>query len=270
MLGLLRVRAEDFPDGKKPWDQTGEYMGEGPYLGQKGKYEVLMVPSKGEHVAYLTKEFGLQIQNTQRWNVVARDTLTVTIHAEQGGLRKDTAMHGHLAFNLAHNLLDGYKHYSYDTPIWIHEGLAHFLEREVDPNFNTFDSSEGGIAQESSKSKWRQETQRLVRQKKVPRMAELIALRSYAELELDDHFATWSMIEYLVTTNPEGFACLVRTLCTLLNAQNIPDGSNMKDHHRDAFQKCLGLSYPEFDQAWRDWVLGVEPEPEDDVEGQPL
>lgn len=253
-MALMGVSEADFPAQPRVWDRQGKYMGEGPYLGEREKYEVLIVPSQASHVQFLKAHFGLLIKQTQRWNILSRDCLIVSIHTEEGGLREDQALHGHLAFNLAINLLDGYKHYSYETPIWIREGLAHYLEREISPEFNSFDSSEGAVAAKTSKSKWEPEVKKLVSSGTAPRMAELVALKGYAELELPHHFTTWGVIDYLLRTNPEGFACLNDRLHGHTDEQGIPDGSNLEDLHREAFKECLGMGYAEFDRAWAEWV----------------
>jgi glutaredoxin len=255
MLAILQVKEGDFPDGSRQWNMQGKYMGEGPYLGEKGKYEILILPSEASHSQYLQAHFGLLIKKTQRWNLPEKDTLSVTIHTGQGNLRKDEALHGHLVFNLTINLLDGYKHYSYDTPIWIREGLAHVCEREISPRFNTFDSSEGGIAEMTRKEKWEPEVRRLVASGKAPRMAELIQIKEYAGLELVHHYTTWSMADFLLKSNPNGFACLQDALHGITNEKGIGDGSNLSDVHRDEFKRCLGFSYADFDRAWAEWVL---------------
>ena len=255
-LEIMQLEEDDFPESG-PWNMQGKYMGEGPYVGQKGKFEVLLLPSEASSVMYLKNQFGLLIKLTQRWNLIDRDTISVTIHTDQGGLRDDQALHGHLVFNQTINLLDGYKHYSYDTPIWIREGLAHYVEREINPKFNTFDSSEGAVAEVTRKSKWQPEVRKLVQRDKAPRMAALIALKGYAELELEHHFTTWSMIDYLLQTNHDGFACLNDRLHGVMNEQGIPDGSNISDVHRAAFKECLGMSYAQFDAAWREWVIAT-------------
>ncbi len=110
--------------------QGAGYMGEGPFLGMKQKYEVLVLPNEAAHLAFLMAEAGLPIRKSQRWHFIERCCISIICHAQQGRLRTDQALHGHIAFNLAHNLLDGMNHYSYDTPVWYHEGLAHFMERE--------------------------------------------------------------------------------------------------------------------------------------------
>lgn len=253
-MEVMGVTEADFPAQPRAWNRQGKYMGEGPYLGEREKYEVLIVPSQASHVQFLKAHFGLLIKQTQRWNILSRDCLIVSIHTQEGGLREDQALHGHVAFNLAINLLDGYKHYSYETPIWIREGLAHYLEREISPEFNSFDSSEGAVAAKTSKSKWEPEVKKLVASGEAPRMAELVALKGYAELELPHHFATWGIVDYLMRTHPEGFACLNDRLHGITDAQGIPDGSNLEDAHREAFKACLGMSYPEFDRAFAEWV----------------
>ena len=257
-LDLMQVKDSDFPDGTKLYDMHGKYMGSGPYLGQKGKYEALIVPTEASLQSYLQTHFGLLVKKTQRWNeTTSRDTLSVTINGGEDNTREDEALHGHLAFNITINLLDGYKHYSYDTPIWIREGLAHFVEREITKKFNSFDSSEGGIAETTRKERWEPEVRKLVQSEKQPRMAELIGMKDYNELTLPKHFATWSMIDYLVRTNPTGFAKFNDALHGILNAKGIPDSGNLPDVHREKFKECLGMTYAEFDAKWAEWVLAT-------------
>jgi len=257
---LMQIDVTDFPDGATPWDGTGKYHGEGPYMGQKGKYEVLILPSEGDLTAYIKDQFGLHQKVTSRWNIMERDTIAVTIQLRHADLKKDLALHGHVAFNLAHNMLDGYEHYSYETPIWIHEGLAHFMEREISPKYNSFDSGEGATAVKTSKSDWDALVKKLVRAKRTPRMAELIAIRSYADLTLEDHLTTWSMVKFLLEQHAEGFAELNRELHGRLEADGTIDSQNLPRIHREAFKRDLDMTYVDFDDSWRNWVLGIVPE----------
>lgn len=254
MLEILQVKPSDFPAAGQTWLIGQPMWGKGPYLGQAGKYEVLIVPTEAAHRTYLNSQFGLMTRNTQRWNEIASDTLSVTMHVQQGQLRDDAGLHGHVAFNLGINLLDGYKHYSYDTPIWIREGLGHFLEREIDPKYNSFDSSEGGVAEMTRKSKWEGEVKKLVLAG-PPRMAELVGLKEYADLKLEHHFTVWSMVAYLIREHPKGFARLNARLHGNVNEAGLPSGEGMLDLHREAFGEALGLGYAQFDAAWASWVL---------------
>lgn len=241
-----------FADGSGQY--TGPYMGEGPYLGMREKYEILIVPNEAAHVDFLLENAGLRIRNTQRWHFVDTGAITVSMHAQQGNLRSDAGLHGHVAFNLAHNLYDGLNHYSYDTPVWLHEGLAHFMEREIDPKNNSFDGGEGAVADMTTKANWKPEVMKLIASNEAPRMAELMALKNFGELKLPHHFTTWSMVDFLVTTKPKEFGAFLFAIKKNYDAKGIPTGSNLPDWHRKQFKEVLGWSYAEFDQAWRDWV----------------
>lgn len=253
-LELVKKTDADFPKIGDKWLIGTPFRGTGPYLGMAGKYEVLMLESESEHVAFLNDQFGLTIPRTQRWHVVDRETVDVTLHLQQGNLKTDEALHGHFVFNLAHNFFDGFRHYSYETPLWIHEGLAHCMEREICTRYNTFDATEGGLAQETRKEAWIPDAHKLAASGTAPRMAELINLQSYASFTLDTHFTTWSMVDYLLRTQPDGFACLLNALKGRVTKEGMPDGGSLKDAHREAFQSCLGMSYAEFDQAWAAWL----------------
>jgi hypothetical protein len=220
----------------------------------KEKYEVLIVPNEAVHVEFLLEQAGLRIRNTQRWHFTDRGAISVSMHAQQGNLRSDAGMHGHLAFNLAHNLYDGLNHYSYDTPVWLHEGLAHFMEREVDPANNSFDGGEGAVADVTSKSNWKPDVLKLIADDAAPRMAELMALKNYGELKLPHHFTTWSMVDFLIQTRPREFGEFLWGIKRNLNSQGIPDGHNLPDWHRTQMKEKLGFSYLEFDEAWRAWA----------------
>lgn len=252
-IDLLRLGSQQFSDGSGKW--TGkQYMGEGPYLGMKEKYEVLVLPSEAAHTQFLTVNCGLPMKKSQRWHYIERGCIGIICHAQQGQLRTDGALHGHLAFNLAHNLYDGLNHYSYDTPIWYHEGLAHLMEREIDPNFNSFDSGEGATEDSTSKADWRPEVLKLLTFDKAPRLAELMQLSSYAELKLPHHFTTWSMVDFLVKEKPEEFAKFLWKMKISADEKGLPTGAKLAEWHRSAFKEMLGWNYVEFDEAWRAWA----------------
>jgi hypothetical protein len=251
---LMQIDERAFPKSARVWNMVGEYMGQGPYLGQEGKYEILILPSEASSMIYLREQFGLIVRLSQRWNHMERDTISLTAHVGQGDLRTDEALHGHVVFNLTINLLDGYKHYSYELPVWIREGLGHWMERDINPRFNTFNSAEGAVADMTRKEKWQPEVLKLVSRRQAVRMAELIHLKGYGELELRHHYTTWSMVDWMLQTNPDGMACFVSRLTGLLNEHSVPDGSGMPDAHRDAVKDCFGMSYAQLDSAWAEWV----------------
>jgi len=251
-LGLINGKDAKFADGSGKW--AGTYAGEGPYLGMKEKYEWLVSSTEAAHTAFMTEHFGLQLKVGHREHHIARGMLGYYCNAMEGQLREDGALFGTLAFNLTHNFLDGLQHYNYDTPVWFHEGFAHWMEREINPKYNTFDSGEGGIADMTRKENWKPEVLKLIASNDAPHVAEMMGLKSYAEFKLPHHFTTWSMIDFLIKTQPENFGKFVWAMKANVDKAGMPTGSNLPDYFRVKFKEHFGFNYPEFEDAWRAWA----------------
>lgn len=254
MLGFLKVTQEDFTGNPDGWDGRSKYMGIGPYFGQKGKFEVTIFPSEGAHRDFMTKKLGLTSKLTQQHNYFDRDTLTLITHTDQEQLRVDEALHGHLVHSVTQILLKCYKHYSYEPPIWVIEGCAHYFERQLNPRFNSFTSSEGGPPVKIRKEDWSDPVLKLVSSKKAPSIASIMAKRSFAELDKNDHLFSWSVIDFLEKAHPGYLAKYFDVISALKNDQGIDDASELPNVQRALFKDELGMSYPEFDLAWAAWV----------------
>ncbi|MDB2576127.1 hypothetical protein N9293_00020 [Planctomycetota bacterium] len=251
---ILGVTDETFAANKEIWDIGTPYFGIGPYMGQMGKFEVLLLPSEKASTRFLTARLGLTTKLSQRWNIRDRDALCFIAHAGQGQLNVDEGMHGHAVFNVTQMMMNGYKHYSYDKPIWIREGAAHWFERNLNPRFNTFDSSEGSAAQMFKKSDWKGPTLKLVKSSDAPSFASMVKMRTFAELEKPHHLATWSIFDYLVEVHPEFLKTYLATISGIKNDQHIDDATTLPDVQRSLFRDELGMSYAQFDREWKAWV----------------
>ena len=254
-LELMQVEESIFPQLGDVWLIGTPYLGEGPYIGMKGKFELLVLPTAGDQVPFLKKQYGLSITRTQRWHDLTRGSLIVVTNVMENELFEDQKIYGHVVFNLSINLLDGFKHYSYDTQCWLREGLGHYMEREINPRFNTYDASEGSLGVKVNKEDWDEEVKQLITAGKAPRVAELTGLKTYAEFEMRHHYACWSMTKFMITTNPQGYGCLNGMLHGRKRADGMPDAENLLDVQRTAFVECFGMTYPQFDEAWRVWAI---------------
>jgi hypothetical protein len=254
-LEIVQVEESAFPALGDVWLIGTPYFGEGPYVGMKDKFELLVLPTASDQVPFLKQQYGLTIRRTQRWHDLTRGSLIVVTNVMENELREDQQIYGHLVFNTTINLLDGFKHYSYDTQCWLREGLGHFTEREINPRFNTFDASEGSQGVRVNKENWDDEVKQLITAGKAPRVAEISALKTYAEFEMRHHYACWSMTKFMITTNPQGYACLTDRLHGRKRADGMPEAENLLDVQRTAISECFGMSYAQFDEAWRAWAI---------------
>ena len=91
-------------------------------------------------------------------------------------------------------------------------------------------------------------------------LREALEQKGYAELTIEGHFTTWSMVKFLMEERPEAFAKLNHDLHGRLNSDGTLDSENLPEVHRESFKQHFGWTYAQFDQAWRDWVLGVSAE----------
>ena len=255
MLEFLDADQSKFPEPGTVWNMVGEYWGEGPYMGPKGKLEIMLWPSEGFHSQWLKENFGLLTKKSQRWHIIDTGSLQFSGHTDQGSLSVDEALHGHVVFNVSIMLVNSYKHYSYDMPVWLLEGIGHYMERKLNPKYNTFDSGEGGMAAGTRKEKWEPEVRKLVAKEEAPSLSALVRMSNFAELNLDHHFATWSMVDYLVQAHPGFLPEYIRRISDLRNEELIPDGSTLGEEQRASFKEDLKLSYLQFDRAWADWVM---------------
>ena len=256
---MAGVKPEEFPpDPSKVVIQPGaRYMGQGPYLGMKDKFLVLLVEKEGTYRDYLKHFIGRDSKYGQRWHCkdVGSLLFAVSAESEEGRLKHDTAMHCTVAFNVGQNLLDGFRHYSYDLPVWIREGLGHWFERRVDPKWNSFDQNEGSPADMKTTWKWEPIARRLATAPgKCAPFPDAYTWRDFGKLTFEDHVAVWSRIDFLLAQDHAKWSKFLFAVKGRVDAQWVPDQSDLVGATRDALQAAYGISVLQFDEKWAEWA----------------
>ncbi|MFT5291263.1 MAG: hypothetical protein ACI82F_003342 [Planctomycetota bacterium] len=255
MQTFLGVTDADFPaEPGATWNGKGIFWGTGPMLGMPRKFEVLILPSEGSLTRYLRESYGLTTKKTQRWHIVESGTLQVTIHEQQASLKKDAALHGHVIFTTTQMMLNAFKHYSYDLPIWLMEGMGHLMERRLSPEYNTFSSSEGGSAQKTRKQDWEPPCYKLASKGDMPSFSSMVRMRDFADLDLPKHYGTWSVVDFMEREHPGFLRKLLHAIKGMTDGGNITNGSKLSDVQRNLFKSQLKLTYAQLDRAWVAWV----------------
>ena len=261
---LAGTKDEDWPqDPDKVVITPGaRYMGQGPFLGMKDKYLLLLWDKEGSHRGFMKAYLGRDSRFGQRWHFKETSSLlyTVSIESEEGRLKHDTALHGNVAFNVSQNLLDGFRFYSYDLPVWVREGLGHWFERRVDPKWNTFDQNEGSPADMKNTWKWEPYTRNLVvTGGKFAPFAEAFTWRDFGKITFNDHVAIWSRIDWLLQQEPERWQNFLFEIKGRVTKEWKPDQEDLVGATREALQKAYGFSVLQFDQKWGEWVKTTYP-----------
>ncbi len=257
----MGVTDKSFPTKSNTW-MNGEYWGQGPYLGMKNKYTVLLFEKASDHLAYLSTFTG-RVQNfavRHHFKKFGSILLCTAAGLEDGRLRNDVAMHVHVIWNNVHNLIDGYRHYTHDIPVWFKEGMAHWYGRRISPKWNNFDQNESARADLRSTWRWDIAVRKLVYQKKVTPAAAVLKWRDYSQIKFNDHLCIWSRIDYLMKKDPKGFGIYMNNMKGVINKKTgMVDIGDIIKAQRKALHKAWNVSALSLDEKWKEWVLKTYP-----------
>ncbi|MFT4513897.1 MAG: hypothetical protein ACI89X_002266 [Planctomycetota bacterium] len=256
---LFGVTDDDFPnDPTEVFPGPGKtYMGYGKYMGMRDKFLVLVINKGGPYRQYMEKYLGRPTFFAQRWHFTDSSSILFTcpVESNEFPLKHDTALHCALAFNVGQNLLDGFRYYSYNLPVWIREGFAHWNSRNISGKWPSFDQNEGSIADMKRIDKWKPYTKAMISgNKKFASFPEVAKWRDFGNLTFNDHVAIFSRIDYLMSMGPEKW----RTFLFIVKGRVDEKWSiNQKDlvgATREGLKKAYNLSFLSFDDKWKAWV----------------
>lgn len=248
---LLQVTDADFPAQRQ---RKGPYMGNGRFLGEADKFEVVIHNTRATHAPFTQSFSGASVVDSVRWHFKETHKLIVSVPAEDPDLRQDRWLFPHVVHNLSHLFLCAYKHFSYDPPIWLDEGLAHAMEKEIAPESNTTDGEEGTLRDTSGPPDWKAAARKIEAAKDDRSLAELLHAKEFAQLDMPANIVAWSKVRFLIETEPDKFAKFIGLVKGQLDAQGVPNGQNLEDLQRNALRDLWGWTPADFDAAWRAWV----------------
>lgn len=249
---ILGVTDADFPAERTA---EGPYMGAGPYLGERDKFELLLHSNRATHRLFTREVLGITVTDALRWHFSPQHKMFASIPAEDSDLRDDRWLVPHTAHLLSHLFLCGYKDFGYDPPIWLDEGLAHAFERAIEPRSTTIDGDEGGGPHRGDHQDWTDADRRLVRRKKATPIAVLLRKTSFSDLSLDDHVTAWSVVSFLLFEHPEGFARFLGGVKGQLDEHGMPHGADLPGLQRRLLREIWGWSVADLEREWKRWVL---------------
>jgi len=238
---------------KRTWSEVQELLGvtdadfAAPYihLGQKGKYELYLFRNKKNYDVFCDRFTGRAHTFAQEWTNREDDSLAIICYfgAETYSIRD---FWNQVVHSWSHTLLQGYRHFSFKLPAWLHEGFGHTFERKEYDGFNSFCYDEGGRAQFWEGKKWKQRLKKMVASGKVSPFPAYYQKIEVGELLPEEHGQCWSLVSWLIETDPKKF----RAFVNLIKARKTQD---------EALQQVYGWSVLQLDEAWRAYVLKTYP-----------
>lgn len=248
---ILQVADADFPEERTV---EGPFMGNGRFLGEKDKFEVVIHTTRASHT-FFTQDFsGVRVTDSFRWHFKALHKLLVSVPAEDPDLKKDKWLFPHVVHNLSHAFFCAYKHFSYDPPVWIDEGLAHAMEKEWEPESTTSDGEEGTLRDTRGPADWTKATRLLLLRGKQSPMAELMRVKEFGEMDQDANLTAWSMVRFLIEERADAFAHILGGVKGQLDEKGWPTGKDLPDLQRKLFREAGAWTPAGFDEAWKTWA----------------
>lgn len=269
-LHLFATRAEEFygtfqqvlgvTDADFPAERTaqGPYMGAGPFLGERDKFELLLHSKRATHRMFTQEVLGITVTDALRWHFSPQHKMFASIPAEDSDLRHDRWLFPHTVHLLSHLFLCAYKDFAYDPPIWLDEGLAHAMERGIEPESTTIDGDEGGGPHRGGHQDWSDADRPLVRRKKATPIAVLMRKTSFSALSPQDHITAWSLVSFLLIEHPEDFARFLAGVKGQLDEHGMPSGADLPALQRRLLREIWGWSVADLEREWEHWVLERE------------
>ncbi|HKE02298.1 MAG TPA: hypothetical protein VKE69_14870 [Planctomycetota bacterium] len=249
---ILRVTDADFPESRG----AGPFMGDGKYLGEKDKFELYLHARRETHNIFTRDVMGVKVTDALRWHLKEpAHKCVASMVAEDADLRFERLLIPHSAHNVSHLLLCAYKHFSFDPPIWLDEGLAHALEREgVEQLSVTYCADEGAAPDRTMSNDWAEEARSLLERGKAATLAELMHKNSFGDLTRADHVIAWSKVRFLLDAHGDAFAKLVGGVKGQLDERGYPSGRDLPGLQRTLLRELFGWTPDAFDRAWAEWV----------------
>lgn len=259
---IMEVTDEDFPP-KKGMLVKGRYMGEGPYLGQPAKYTILMCQKESDYTRYLRTYIGMAQTFAKRHNFKVTGSLFTGTAAElyEGSLKHDTAMHCHIMFNTIQQLINGYRMYTFDMPVWFKEGMGHYFERLVSLKYNNFDQNESNSADIRKTWKWKPKVRALVITKsdKLRSWSEMLSWRDFGQIKFTDHMVLWARMDYLFSLGDKGIRVYLDGMKGSIDPTSQGLSKAILKVQREAFRNAWNGNAVKLDEKWMEYAKETYP-----------
>ena len=222
------------------------------FLGMGDRYQLILLDAYNPYHA-LTDQFigrGQKMPGIQH-HMKDKPNYNMFVASEQQHARTPGKGKGDRAFNnwvihsIAHNLVDGHGNYYRQTWGWLEEGIGHYYERKENVRHNTFCWSEGKPPADFLKPNWESVIFGLVRRGRDTSLNQWCEKLEPGQLSGIENGMSWSIVKWLVETDPIRFTKMLRKL----------DDYQLKPNSAQCIQHAFNCSPSVLHKRWREYVL---------------
>ena len=251
----LGVKEGDFPRRGRA-GTSKHYMGEGKFLGQRAKFNVILFDREVQLARYLQAFAGIRarpiIPRRHEFSGIGSLVFTTASECHNGLLFGEVQMHAHLVDEVVKNLTVGYKSNLIELPNWWVEGLGHWYRRRIDPRINFLDPTVDGKLNDPRAWNWTRRVKARVKNGHFLDADELVRIGSVHLWKVQQHMMAWSRVDFLLQADPKG----ARRFLDHLNDVEKPirSANNRRDLQEAALKKGWGLDLATFDARWKEYA----------------
>jgi len=251
---IIGVTDDDFPTGPGQM-KNDRYMGEGPYLGMKGKFNLMFTEKESSLGRYRSGFLGNEGSKPIRHMFPRDGVLLFAVAAENEGMASDTTMHCLFVYSVTMNLLNGYRYYRHALPEWMVVGLAHWQARQVDEKRNYFTMDRLFSEDDKNIWNWGPKIRARVGHDYYPDFNKVASFADPENMKYSEHMMAWSRVDFLMYTNPEGFKTWIDIMKEPFKDGVVITDEMMMERQIDALQQAWDFTPEKFDEAWAAWAL---------------
>ncbi|MCR9245843.1 MAG: hypothetical protein NXI31_12495 [bacterium] len=243
-----------FPEKPMNPADAASYMGKGPYLGMQQKYAVLIVRRGASLARYTRAHASGETREPFRFHAPGVGTLVFVIAEEssEGLMGNDQALHSQLAYNVAVNLINGYRSYGHDLPPWLTFGIAHHYSRQVSPRYPAYERKGDGDEEDSSFWKWDERARGLLKHDVFESLTDLFLRERIANFDMEQHIQAWSLVDFLMRERPKELGMLVHGLKAPFHQQHkLPSHKELLARQDECVKAAFDLTVEELEAVWR-------------------
>jgi hypothetical protein len=255
---LLGVSEEDFPTGPGQ-TKNGRYMGEGPYLGMKGKFDLMFMEKASSLGRYRSGFLGNSGDEPIRHMFPVDGVLFFAVAQENDGMFSDTSMHCLFVYSVTMNLMNGYRYYRHALPEWMVVGMAHWNARRIDEKRNYFTRDRLFTEDDKNIWNWRPKVRARVGHEYFPGFEKVAAFTDPENMKYSEHMMSWSRVDFLMARDPAGFRTWMDVMKDPFEAGEEITEEMMFARQLVALKQAWDLDPDSFDAEWAAWVMEEYP-----------
>ncbi|MCR9247327.1 MAG: DUF1570 domain-containing protein [bacterium] len=242
-------------------DFNGAPPTNGKYLGMGDKYLVLMFEKRSDLARYFDRFCNTKADVAMRWYHLKTHQLVAACAAEGLEGFDLTAIHSHIIYSAAHNLISGFRGFHLALPLWLDEGLAHHFAVDIPSSVANVSLLNTEAIPELKINAWPVRVRKRAQHEGVFfTFDQMCEWKDFTKMGYHHHAQAWSRVDYLAKHDAEKLAFMVRKI------KEIPPVANSMVPHktietaaRRLLIELFELDAESYDKAWRAWVLKTYP-----------